>query len=159
MTGHKRPDNPAQEDWIECPPGALRQMSSRLRSARRRRTVNRVGAVAVLLVTVGVGGYAGMQYLAAPQPVSHAESIALLPDFVEGKLDTALAARVEAHLQQCGVCRKEHARLAGVTLTGRSLPRDTNQHRATHLAAFQRGMERRVRSMHHHPLLVFAKTR
>ena len=159
MTGLERSDDPSQEDWTKCPPGALRQMSSRLRSARRRRRVNRVGAVAVLLATVAVGGYAGMQYLAAPQPVSHAEAIALLPDFVEGKLDTALAARVEAHLQLCGACRKEHARLAGVTLTLTSRPRATQYHHATHDAVLQRGVERQVLSRRRHLLRVWAKIR
>jgi anti-sigma factor RsiW len=54
-----------------------------------------------------------MSEVATDDPISHEEALGLLDDWRDGELDTAEAARVEAHVASCARCQRVETALGG----------------------------------------------
>lgn len=100
--------SPAHDEWVQCPPGELSRLATRLRGRRQRRIVVQTSAL-VLLVAVGLGGlvlwprpqgtgdynYAGIMCSRVMQ---------LADAYAAGELTTELREQVRQHVAQCPNC-------------------------------------------------------
>jgi hypothetical protein len=97
------------ESWDSCDSGYLVGLSARAKSARRKETALRRGAVVLaVLCFVGVGIWSS-GYFSQPQE-SYFGGIAChevqenMPGYMAGTLPAELSARIDEHLHQCPIC-------------------------------------------------------
>ena len=102
-----------QDDWQDCPPGAVQELADRLRQRRRHQQltkVSQIGGAAVVLLAVGIWfAFGNHQPVLAGMTCS--EVIEQAEDYVAGRLQAAVNGRIEEHLSHCEVCRERIAEM------------------------------------------------
>lgn len=123
-------EHPSPNDWKPCPAGSLSGLTVSLKHQRRRiqrqRWAGGVSAVALLVV----GGWFWMN-AQATRPggdataanLSCREVLRILPEYVGGHADPALARRIRQHLDHCPPCHQAWVKLS---------PASRPQHSAGH---------------------------
>jgi hypothetical protein len=99
------------DDWAPCSPGTLTRVARGLRSHERHRFVRRAAAAAAMVVlAVGAGVWA---LQSARTPEEHflgglwcSEVRENLQAYSMGNVDSAMAAKIRSHLDQCPACQK-----------------------------------------------------
>jgi hypothetical protein len=106
-------------DWLPCPQGEVGQLVGRLRTRKRNLQIRRVTQLS--LVATGVFAVAVSWFAFAPAPAPakpapiQAQTVASITcgevrqratEFVNGRVDGEMKARIEKHLHKCGSCAK-----------------------------------------------------
>ncbi|MFG0334704.1 MAG: hypothetical protein ACF8TS_15210 [Maioricimonas sp. JB049] len=94
-------------EWRQCPAGEVQGLVQKLRTRRRRRRAQKVGALGGMLAIL-----CATAFLALPQqpydPVLAgmrcSEVLAMADDLIAGKLDDLTRGRIIEHCEQCGAC-------------------------------------------------------
>lgn len=101
--------NTNSKDWTDCPPGEIGGLVSRLKSARRRKTLQQAAAVttvvlafalaATILVSGWFTGNSEIPYIACEKVHE------LAPLYVKGQTEVDISAQIDKHLKGCEQCR------------------------------------------------------
>lgn len=97
-------------NWSPCPPGTLMGLSSALKRREQIRRLQRIATmVAALLITIAAGNYAINQSSSVSSGPSYGGITCTdvgqsLPDFLSGRIDEGVRAKIESHLKQCSIC-------------------------------------------------------
>jgi hypothetical protein len=100
---------PPNDAWIACPDGELARFAARRRSRRRAHQLGTVAVIAIAML-IGQRWFAGgIPAVLHPLDPSYGGIVcsdvhAKLDRFIDGQLDAATAARIEAHVEQCPPC-------------------------------------------------------
>ena len=107
--------NDAGEQWTADAEGELQSMVARLRRAHRaQRLQGFIVPIALCVVLVSIGIYAGVQLGGDPTPggLTCQRVQQLISDFQADRLEAPLRDRVRIHVQQCDRCRAALGRTA-----------------------------------------------
>lgn len=101
--------------WTDCPPGEIAGLVNRLKSARRRKTLQKAAAATSLvlvfaLATTGLVSHWLTGRADIPE-IACAKVLELAPRYVGGQTEDELTAQIDQHLKGCEHCR-EHFRSA-----------------------------------------------
>ncbi len=110
----------AEERWGACPQGELSRLGARLRGRRRRRIAVRAGgALAVLLISVGLWSMQAGRRDNHFAGISCTRVTELAMAYEGGKLAPDLRRQVLSHVEQCPRC---HERFKAMGLITQLLP-------------------------------------
>ena len=100
-------DSIAAGIWHECPAGALRQLSRRLRVSKRNQAIRRVSTVLATIVVIFAGVWSMIptsQYNSDHSQLSCAEAQTRIKPCIAGRLPQSTADEIAAHLHSCPAC-------------------------------------------------------
>lgn len=120
------PAPPEPDRWESCPSDAfvrtVRRIQARHRAWRRVKLLGRAGtAVVLLLAATLIVQQFGPEPAAVPQvgKMTCAAARSLLPAYLAGKLEAAVAGQLESHLKRCPHCRDRYEKAKDETASRR----------------------------------------
>jgi hypothetical protein len=132
------------DDWRPCPPGALQDLATGLRTRKRRRVALQWGGIAtLLLLSAGTGALLARLHGGRPDDlyfggISCTDVRAGLPELMRHSLPAERERQMLQHLRECPHCQ-EKLREMGVSLSASPGDRRPAAEQATHVGPPTRG--------------------